>query len=197
VIDTSGVNLTPDEQRVSDEIAARISPPGALGLPPLLDQRRIEHSLVDEIFDLQAVFDRVFVYQLDPEWAQQDTFTKGGKIIKTQNTKERERKEAPFGILISAGQAARDVLHSNGMELGHIVGFIRLSPWAMPVAMVNNKQVPIMMLRVADLLGSYDLTKSLRADKGVIVLDPGSQQHLYVDDHGTRIPRDTANMGED
>lgn len=65
-LDTSG--LSPEYvsslQRLSDSIRARMSPKGELGIPELLDERRLEHGIPDGAFSMECLFDRILVFQI-------------------------------------------------------------------------------------------------------------------------------------
>jgi hypothetical protein len=190
MIDTDTLNLTAEQEfdaiELDKAIRARMSPPGALNLPELLEKRRLEYGLVDEMFKLTALYDRIWVWQMDTDWNRQETFVPGGKILKTESAKNRGRKEAPVGIVVAAGQGARDQMRAHGCDLGHKVAFIRLSPWEMPIALVGTKEVKVMMMRAGDLLGSFDLAESLIAKRSRIELDEQTGQHVYVDEGGRR-----------
>lgn len=171
------------------ELKARVSPLGALGLPPLLDKRRLELELIDDAFMITPLFDRVFVWQLAASWAASETYA-GSAIYKAESTKDRERNEAPQGVLIAAGMRALDDLMANGIELGHVVAFSRMSPWRMPIAQVAGKEIRVLMLRTGDILGSYDLTNRLRSGAST-VFEEKTQQHLFKDETGrVWLPRD-------
>ena len=58
---------------------AKMSPKGALNLPALLDQRRLEWGIVDGVFMVAPVYDRVLVWQIREH--KEETFIEGGKII--------------------------------------------------------------------------------------------------------------------
>ncbi len=184
-IETDTLSLSAEDEATAivrtREIQARMSPAGALGLPPLLDARRLEHGIIDAVFDQQPLFDRVFVFQIEAKWAQGQFFP-GTSIIQPESSKKRREREAPVGIIVSAGQKALDVLRANGVDLGHIITHIRLGMWRMPVGEVGGMEVPVCMLRVGDLTSSFDLAANLRASKVSITLDEKTQQHVFNDD---------------
>lgn len=167
----------------TEAIKKRMSPPGALGLPPLLDARRLEFGLVDEVFEQQPVYDRIFVFQVPPAWARGDTFG-DSSIVMPDLVKERKLRTAPIGIITGAGLKALDELRSHGIDLGHIVTFVRLSPWSMPIAMVNHKEVELRMLFSGDIISSFDLAEKLRNKECEYILDDETKQHLYKDETG-------------
>lgn len=169
----------------SEEIQRHMAPPGALGLAPLLDKRRLEYGIINEAFSVQAFSDRIFVYQLP---AKSFSATYGGGLIhKSDITIDREQKEAPRGILIGAGLKAMDGLRANGVGLGHIVTFVRMAPWRMQLATVAGKDHKIIMLRAGDLTGSEDLRSQLMKGRGEIFFDEQDNQHKLRDPDGNAL----------
>lgn len=148
----------------------RMSPPGSLGLNPLLEKRRWRFGLVDKIFSINAVYDRIYVYQADPVHVQQQRYGDTG-IIAPQETVDREVREAPRGILISAGVRALDYLRSHGIALGHMVYMGDPSPLGHTVDYVHHKLEQVMILTAGDLTGSEDLSRAMRSGHCKIVCD--------------------------
>lgn len=165
----------------ANAIAACVSPPGAFPhLPKLLDARRAEYGLIDAMFECQPVFDCVWIYQLELNLGE--SYAPGGVIIKSDMGKAREKETSSRGILLNAGLVAMDSLKSHGVELGHIVRFIKLAPFRIHVGYVNGKMVHVLQMRVGDILGSEDLAKQLR-DRVYEMRDIGdgnSPDHRYV-----------------
>lgn len=173
-----------------DQVAATIrekhmSPAGSLGLPPLLDERRLQYMLPDVVFSHQALFDRVLIMQLN-ERDDDAEFYEGTSIIKTQQRQAADVEALPRGIVVSAGLHALDNLRANGVELGHIVTFIKQAPFRLPLASVEGVNFYIMCLRDGDLNTSEDLVKMLREGKVKVERRKfGEQeQHCYVDENG-------------
>lgn len=168
-------------------IRARMSPEGALGLPPLLDSRRLEWGLTDAAFDMACAFDRIFVWQLPKGDGQRygDTL-----IHLTETGKSKERESAPRGILVSAGLHSLDCLRSNGIDLGHIVGILRLAPYRIVYDIVAGKPHYLMVMRVGDITGSEDLRREIRSGKVTLCRDEDGR-HFYEYSSGTD-PRATA-----
>lgn len=166
-----------------ERVSAKISPEGELGLPRALDQARLLHRIPDGAFRLQAVYDRIYVYQV--AWDQKGTFG-DGLIHKSDVTKDRDRVQAPLGIIISAGLRAMDVLRSNGMDLGHTAGLIRLAPYRIECDTVGGKTIEILVMNSGDLVGSEELAKALRSREARIVYDDELKQHVYIDGTGRR-----------
>jgi hypothetical protein len=161
--------------------------PGAFPeISPLLEARRLEYGIPDGAFNMEAAYGRILVWQLPQD--DNDTYG-GGLILKTSRTKERERDMAPRGVIVSAGLSALDFLKSNGMDVGHIVGFVRLSPFSYQCDIVG-RGIPqeLKILQVGDIICSEDLKKALRSGeaKVQVVEEAGRQIHVYVDRDGKR-----------
>src|SRR5688572_16477800 len=92
-------------RRRSELIKARMSPPGALNLPPLLEAARLRYGITDLAFRSQASFDRVYVFPLDL-FEGEETYSPGGSIIRPNVTKMKDMQEGHRGVLISAGLTA-------------------------------------------------------------------------------------------
>jgi len=176
-------------ERMAQTVRERQAKPGSLGLPKLLDERRIQYAIPDGFFREQACFDRVFLFQV--RLSGRETFVDDGKIVLSQMGKQRELESAPYGILVSAGLPALDQLRSNGIDLGHIVGFIREAPWRKPVDVVDGVEYYNMLLTVGDITGSIDLAsalvsgqcaihgRELTSDDGIVTVE-----HVYKDREG-------------
>lgn len=145
---------------VRDELVRRMSPPGALGLPPVLDARRLEWGMPDACFSSEACFERILVFQL-PE-ATANEVVAGTTIIKPPSVVNREVRTAPRGIIVSAGLRALDNLRSNGMELGDIITFVRLSPWHKKVDEIYGTPFYVLPLYAGDIVDNEDLARRLR-----------------------------------
>lgn len=175
--------------KVAEELKRRMAPEGALPQnPPLLERRRRQHLIPDGAFKQAASFDRILVWQL----AQNESANYGDTmILMPEASQKRTEEEAPRGILISAGLGALDTLRANGIDLGHIVTFIRHAPWHMKVDTIQGHDLYALMLRAGDITGSEDLAKALGAgtchiaeretehEDGVVV-----REHYYVDADG-------------
>ncbi len=175
------------QKQAEDALMKRMSPKGKLNLPKLLDERRWKYGIPDEAFHtaVGCLFDRIMVWQVPED--ESETFG-GGLLVKPGTVKSREEGETPRGILIGAGLQSLDALRSNGVDLGHMVHFIRLSPWRRemkPVAGVTMSSVVI--LRAGDLVDSEDLASAYLGGKCSIAGVPnndGFMLHSYVDESG-------------
>jgi len=163
----------------------KMSAKGKLGLPKLLDQRRIDYGITDGAFRVAMSFDRVLIYQI-PEH-QGETFMEGGAIVMPDQARDRIKHECPRGILIGAGARALDQLRSNGIDLGHIVWFINSQPWRLYFDFIEGKRISALPMNCGDIIGSEDLQQGLRDGKVKIVSkenEHGVTEHMFVDEEG-------------
>lgn len=177
--------------RRSQLIRERTSPAGALGLPPMLDAARLKHGITDAAFRSQASFDRIYVFPLDL-FEGQETYTKGGTIVRPNATKMKDMQEGHRGVLISAGLTAADRLMSHGIELGHIVSTNKNVPFARRFERLEDGDLFYLVMRDGDLAGSETLAEELRSGAKRIVdvgedgychqLEGVKKQSVYVND---------------
>src|SRR5678816_156839 len=108
-----------DDTRKNLELQAKyVSPPGAFGLSPLLDERRVKMLIPDGAFRIACAFDRILMWPL-----ADSTFGEGKAsehIFFADVGREQDAMTSPRGVVISAGLEALDVLRTNGMDVGHI-----------------------------------------------------------------------------
>lgn len=152
-------------------------------LSPLLDARRIENAIPNGAFKIQAAFDVCLVHQL-PRFTG-ETFG-DTQIIMPETSKKRVEEETPRGVLVSAGLRALDCLRSNGIDLGHIVSFIRQAPWRMPIENVAGADFHLLILRAGDITGSEDLRVAIERGECSLQWDEEAGQHFYIDAKGKR-----------
>lgn len=161
-------------KRLEEAWKAHVSPPGAIkGLPPLLEQRRLEYQIPDEAFGRAALFDKVMLFQI-PMW-EQETYG-DTSILMPETGRERIEESAPRAVIVSAGLKALDVLHSHGSGLGHRVQFQHLSPWRAPFMMIAGHELYLLPMRVGDLIDDEDTAAALRSGELELVYDNG---HRY------------------
>src|SRR5688500_8982884 len=102
------------EQKAREEFAMRqskrtaLAPPGSLGLPPLLEEKRLRYEIPDACFKWHASYDRCFAYQVP---AEKENFH-GTSIIAPETTRDYEARVTPKMVLVSAGLKALDNLRS-------------------------------------------------------------------------------------
>lgn len=136
----------------------KMSPVGALHLRSrLLERRRLEHRITDAHFDCQAMFETVFVKQIDAP----ETVGEAG-IFLTDTAKTREKQNTFKGIIISAGAKAMDELRSNGMDVGHEVWFVKHVSARFEVETVDGQMEYLLCLQTGDIRGSVDTARALR-----------------------------------
>lgn len=169
-----------EDVRTSAERKSRLtqdamSPPGALRLPPLLEQRRLDFGITDGAFAFQPFHDKILIHQIP---AKPQTYDRGGLLIKTEVQVAKEENECPVGIIVGAGATALDELRANGFDLGHIVLFQRLAPWRHETD-YTYKQQKVIVLRTGDLIGSVDLGDAMRRGDVEVVFNEESYEHLY------------------
>jgi hypothetical protein len=176
-----------------DQRRDQVSPPGAFPqLTALLEARRLEHLLTDDMFKAQPVFNCVWIYQL--EMHEGETFMPGGMLVKSEATQAYKKDSAPRGILVGAGLIAMDNLKAHGIEPGHIVRFIKLSPFKIPVGYTTGgKEIFVLQMRDGDILASEDLATKLKAgDLRVVDIGSDSPDHrLLGHDQGECSPPKT------
>ena len=148
-------------EKRSSLIKARMSPPGALRLPPLLEAQRLKYGITDGFFKSQAAFDRIYVFPID-QFEGEETYG-GSSILRTQVTKMRDMQEGHRGILISVGLTAADRLMSHGIEIGHIVTTNKNVPFARRCERLEDFEMFYLVMRDADLAGSETLADEIRA----------------------------------
>jgi hypothetical protein len=187
-------------ERETKAILEHMSPKGAFAhLGELLDERRVQYGLIDELFKVQAAYGYVLVHQI----SQLETETYGDtRILMPDTVKDRETKEAPRGIIVAAGLAALDALRSNGIDLGHIVAFARTAPYRLRAAIVAARSHHLIVLQAGDIIGSEDTAAAMKdGTAGVHVstdADTGFAYHYYRGADGAvwkpQSPHKTANI---
>ena len=166
----------------SKKMMEKMAAPGELSnlIPPLLDWRRGEHGITNAAFNHRCAYDRIFVFQIS-QFDQQETYGDTG-IIMADSTKQKERAEAPRGVIVSAGLLALDNLRSNGIDLGHIVSFVHAAPWRMRFDVVNGRNQHLLVLRDGDLIASEDTERLLRGgyiSEQIVHLPGEPLRHTY------------------
>jgi len=156
-------------------VLERMSPPNALGLPPVLEARRWEVGIADHYFKQTATFEKILLYKVEDDGGA--TFG-GGLIAKPDDVRAREAQEAPRGIIISAGLGALDVMRSNGIGLGDLVTFTRGAVTRIRVGYVGGLQEWATVIYADDISASLDLADRLKS--GEVTLERGeSGKHFY------------------
>jgi len=170
-------------ERESKAILDQISPAGAFGLPKLLDERRVEHGIIDGAFEVEAVYNRVFIWQLPAKDFLLGTYGTNSAIIAPQRVQSKQNHEAPRGIIVSAGLNSLDALRSHGMDLGHIVTLLREVPFRLCVGYAASKEQQLLVVAAGDISGSEDLALSRREGTVCTVLNE-TGTHSLTDAQG-------------
>jgi hypothetical protein len=159
----------------------------SLGLGPLVDAKRWKYGIPDIAFFNQApAFNKILVAQI-PETGEETDFYSGTKILKTEVAKKRDHVEAPRGVLVSAGLQALDELRSNGIDIGHTIGFTRLAPFRRRCGVIAGQPIQLIVLVAGDVVDSEDLGYHYKRRSCRIVAKPNDQGvmiHQFVDDSG-------------
>lgn len=124
----------------------------------------------------QPVFDRCLVFQVNT--VEKDDFAtvvseatgKEVKLYRPEETKDRERRTSPRGVLVAAGMKALEILHGHGINVGDTVWFARFSPWAHEI---NASSKVFNVIRAGEISGSEELM-----DK----FEQGEAKHVIEDD---------------
>jgi hypothetical protein len=141
------------------------------GMPEAIEKRAME---------IQAVFDRVLVWQLPDSWYGSEKF-EGSVLYTPEATQERQRQDTPRGIIVSAGLNAMDVLRSHGIPgPGAIVTFCVNSYYRLPLDGIRKHHLGL--LRVGDIVASQDLAELL--DAGACKVNLLKGEHRLVDKEG-------------
>lgn len=161
-------------------IKERMSPPGALRLPPLLEAQRLKYGIPDGFFKSQASFDRIYVFPID-QFDGEDKFSPQGTILRGNLTKLKDLQEGNRGILISAGLTAADRLMSHGIELGHVVTTNKNVPFARRCErLADGTEMFYLVMRDGDLAGSETLADEIRDGTKRIVDVGGSDAYEHA-----------------
>ena len=138
--------------------------------PKHLIQRCKEWHVNPGIFNLQASFDRVLVWQIldldvektdDGNWKPKGS---SGAVVLPGRALERSKNMSPRGIVFSAGLAALEHLHTNGIEIGDYVRLIRLNPQRVPCGLDQGFNPVYSILGDAgSIAAAEDLADALKA----------------------------------
>ncbi len=170
----------------TEELLKHMSPPGGLGLPKLLDEKRIQWGIPDEAFThSQATFNKILVWQTP---LNTDATYEGTLILKPDSVQKRDRMEAPRGVIVSAGLQALDAMRSHGVDLGHTVGFCRIAPFRKQFCTIAGVALYLIILHASEIIDSEDLNQALRERRVRFRSEEvdGVIQHYYIDENGKR-----------
>ena len=104
--------------------------------------------------------------------------------------RQRNEESTPRGVIVSAGLRARDNLASNGMDIGHVVNFIRLSPFRLPYLSISGVEMCLLVMRDGDIVSSEDVpAMKLRGELKVVTkVDEKGREFFSYDGHRSRVP---------
>jgi len=157
----------------------KMSRPGALDLPPMLEEKRLQYLITDGAFKVHPAFDRILVWQIAAH--QKETFDPQGTIIMPDMVRDQEKMVTPRGVIVSAGLLALDHLRSNCIDVGHTVYFVQNAPWRI---CVDGHPYYVMVLRDGDLIGSEDTQEAVRKGNLKVTYNKDTGQHVYADPDG-------------
>jgi hypothetical protein len=171
-----------------------------LGLGPLVEKKRWLYGIPDMAFFNQSpAFNKILVAQI-PEVGEESDVYAGTNIIKTEIAKKRDLVEAPRGVIVGAGLQALDELRSNGIDIGHTIGFTRLAPFRRRAGVIAGQPILLVVLLAGDVVDSEDLGEMLRQRKCRVVAKPneeGVMIHHFIDQNGKMWNPVEANVPED
>lgn len=145
-------------------------------------QKRIEQYKLPR-WPYQPAYDRIVVYILPEDAAARESFAKGGLILKPEKVRARDKSVSPRAVLLAAGLGAMDHLRSQLIDLGHIIWVARFSPWRHVVDVdADGKDVELMFLRSADVVGSEDVEALLAEKKATVIVGADGRHQYKADD---------------
>jgi hypothetical protein len=145
-------------------------------IPPLLANRLNELQIPP--WPGQACFERVIVYRIPDDSSTNETFVKGGVIVKLDSRVATDKDRACRGVVVSAGLAAMDVLVSNGMQLGEMVWFAPFVPYRFEVGTrADGTPWEFYFMNVGDIVLSEDILQ--RVVDGDVNLSKVGNTHVY------------------
>jgi hypothetical protein len=170
-------------QKLELESRKHFSLPGTLGLPKLLDEKRVKYGIPDTAWSSQPAFDQVLVWQVKVD--DGNTFG-GGAILKTETALKRELQESSRGIIVAAGLTALDQLRSHGIDVGHTIDFYQIAPLRKRLPTIAGKEPTLVMIQARYVFGSEELAQNLRSRKCRVITrdNEGTQEHFYCDENG-------------
>jgi hypothetical protein len=169
-----------EHSRRAQEVRARMSAPGALGLSEKLEEKRLRYDIMDRYFTQEAaLFDQVYLFQLP----FRETNAPGSSLILIPDiTRDRYNKDSPRGVILSAGAHAMSILRSNGMQVGDTVTFKSHSPWRVTVDWILGDPHYMFRLNVGDLCGCEELAANLMAKRTRYVVNDATGKYEVVND---------------
>ena len=168
-------------------------------LTPLLAEMRLEFRLAAGMFRQLPIGHNCLVAQVVKneagDLATQSEMDAGQEreeklIVDPYPEMQRARRRGSYeGILVGAGQLARDYLWSNGVELGHMVRFLRTTVFNATVDRLRTPDGEEVVVEVQDIVStdirtSYNLSDAVLNTGAHFELYDG--RHIYVGENGLR-----------
>lgn len=171
------------ERELQKEIEANFAEPGKLGLPALLEAKRIKYAIPNSAWRSQAVFNKILVWQIPID--ESDTYGKTG-LVKPETVKKRELSEAPRGVIVSAGLQALDELRSHGVDVGHTVFFTHLAPFRKRLPPIAGRESALVILHSGDIFDSEELADNLKSRVCRVIAKESENglTHVFCDENG-------------
>ena len=162
--------------RSSSKALLKLSPLEALYAkrPIYYETKKLEVRCKEVGFDLptyQPIDNNCVCYRLpDIELSKGGIFYPG-----------KDRAPHLKGILVAVGPRARDVLFSNGIEVGDVVIWGRFSGWEhQDKTATKDLGAEFIVLKDRDIMGSDDLDDDLAHGRAKYILDPETGRHNLV-----------------
>lgn len=169
-------------ERESQAVLKKMSPPGSLNLPPMLEEKRWEFGIIDGYWDNAPIHNRVFLYQLEPTYmAEGIVGGSEGLIVAPQTTIDRETYTAPRAIIVSAGLTAQTYLRQHGISVGHTIILLDPSPLRIIVGVVDGKDHKMLTVSSQDISGSVELAEAVKEGEAVPTWDDKTSQYWLKD----------------
>jgi hypothetical protein len=201
LVDATRERLTKFATTYEGALERHIAAPGTFNLPALLEEKRLEWKIPDGAFRVAGgvVYDRILIWQI-PHYALKredgDKFGgAGGQLYKSDQTKEKETREAPRGIILGAGLKALDSLRSHGIDIGHTVLFCKNTVYSIKVDYIAGKDERVSLARETDIVASEELAAQMASGERQVIewtrVDKDGVEHvehLLVGENG--VPRE-------
>lgn len=129
---------------------------------PLLAERRRRYGIPR--LPQFLGWDRVAIFQINTNDGEADKF-KDSRLYKAETTQNRERLTAPRGVICGMGMGAYDLLRGQGIELGQIVWFQRMSVWQQQVDIGQGRHAGFVMVTAGEITGSEDVLQAIETGK--------------------------------
>lgn len=165
-------------EAIAKQMHERMAPPGSFNLPPLLEERRWRYGIPDNAFRVQASFERLLVWPIEP--IEMASISSGAGIVIPDQVRERMKSGSPRGVIVSAGLKALDALRTNGMDIGHVVLYTHYVIGTYPVMYADGKELKLLIMTAGDITGSEDTMEAIKAGKMEIRWNPATNEHGYA-----------------